>query len=93
MSVNDVYNNLKYDTNIIEKDILKNIKETITKLKPSNIHELFYIYCYLLMKGYFSKNKYYEYNDINEDLVVDYRIFLNLEYMMEKEYVTIIHIT
>ena len=75
MSINDVYNNLKYDMNIIEKTILENIKETITKLKPNNLHELFYIYCYLLMKGYFSKNKYYEYNDINEDFVVDYRIF------------------
>lgn len=33
MSVNDVYNNLKYDTNIIEKDILKKHKRNNNKVK------------------------------------------------------------
>lgn len=71
MSVYDIYNNLKYDMSIIEKDILKNLKEVIKEINPKNIHELFYIYCYLLTKGYFSKNKYYEYSDIDENLEID----------------------
>ena len=71
MSVYDIYNNLKYDMSIIEKDILKNLKEVIKEINPNNIHELFYIYCYLLTKGYFSKDKYYEYSDIDENLEID----------------------
>ena len=75
MSVYDVYNNLKYDMSVIEKDILKNIKEVIKEINPKNIHELFYIYCYLLTNGYFSKDKYYEYSDIDENLEIDHVIF------------------
>ena len=71
MSIYSIYNDLKYDMSIIEKDILKNIKEIIKEINPKNIHELFYIYCYLLMKGYFSKDKYYEYSDIDENLEID----------------------
>lgn len=71
MSIYDIYNDLKYDMSFIEKDILKNIRKIIKELNPENIHELFYIYCYLLMKGYFSKDKYYEYSDIDENLEID----------------------
>ena len=71
MSIYSIYNDLKYDMSIIEKDILKNIKEIIKEINPENIHELFYIYCYLLTKGYLSKDKYYEYSDIDENLETD----------------------
>lgn len=75
MSIYDLYNNMKFEIEEIEKDILLNIKNIIKKTNPKNIHELFYIYCYLLMKGYLSKNKYYEYSDIEEGLEIDHRIF------------------
>ena len=77
MSLSELYNRLSYEMSSIEKEILKNIKETFQKLEPSNIHEYFYLYCYLLFNGYFSKERYYEHNEAKTDEIVDRRIYDN----------------
>ena len=51
MSLSELYNRLSYEMSSLEKVILKNIKDTFQKLEPSNIHEYFYLYCYLLFQG------------------------------------------
>ena len=77
MSLSELYNRLSYEMTSIEKEILKNIKETFQKLEPSNIHEYFYLYCYFLFNGYFSKERYYEHNEAKTDEIVDRRIYDN----------------
>lgn len=81
MSIGSFYSNLSYEISIIDKYILKNLKNTITQFNPNNIHELFYLYCYLLWNGYLSQNKYYEYNDaelyeeIDDNTFKEYKIY------------------
>ena len=77
MSLSELYNRLSNEMSSIEKEILKNIKDTFQKLEPSNIHEYFYLYCYLLFNGYFSKDRYYEHNEAKTDEIVDRRIYDN----------------
>lgn len=77
MSISELYNNLSYEMSILEKIILKNIIETFKKLEPTNIHEYFYLYCYLLFNGYFSVERYYEHNESKTDEIVDRRIYDN----------------
>ena len=77
MSLSELYNRLSNEMSSLEKEILKNIKETFQKLEPSNIHEYFYLYCYLLFNGYFSKERYYEHNEAKTDEIVDRRIYDN----------------
>ena len=77
MSLSELYNRLSCEMLSLEKVILKNIKDTIQKLEPSNIHEYFYLYCYLLFNGYFSKDRYYEHNESKTDEIVDRRIYDN----------------
>ena len=77
MSLSELYNRLSYEMSSLEKVILKNIKDTFQKLEPSNIHEYFYLYCYLLFNGYLSKDKYYEHNEAKTDEIVDRRIYDN----------------
>lgn len=77
MSLSELYNRLSYEMSSLEKVILKNIKDTFQKLEPSNIHEYFYLYCYLLFNGYFSKDRYYEHNEAKTDEIVDRRIYDN----------------
>lgn len=77
MSLSELYNRLSYEMSSIEKVILKNTRETFQKLEPSNIHEYFYLYCYLLFNGYFSKERYYEHNEAKTDEIVDRRIYDN----------------
>lgn len=77
MSLSELYNRLSNEMSSLEKEILKNIKETFQKLEPSNIHEYFYLYCYLLFNGYFSKDRYYEHNEAKTDEIVDRRIYDN----------------
>lgn len=48
-------------------EIFDNIAKLLTDLKTENIHQLFYIYCYLLWNGFFSVDKKYVYN--NKDVV------------------------
>ena len=77
MSLSELYNRLSNEMSSLEKVILKNIKDTFQKLEPSNIHEYFYLYCYLLFNGYLSKDKYYEHNEAKTDEIVDRRIYDN----------------
>ena len=77
MSLSELYNRLSYEMSSLEKVILKNIKDTFQKLEPYNIHEYFYLYCYLLFNGYFSKDRYYEHNEAKTDEIVDRRIYDN----------------
>ena len=77
MSLSELYNRLSYEMSSLEKVILKNIKDTFQKLEPSNIHEYFYLYCYLLFNGYFSKDRYYEHNEAKTDEIIDRRIYDN----------------
>ena len=77
MSLSELYNRLSCEMLSLEKVILKNIKDTFQKLEPSNIHEYFYLYCYLLFNGYFSKDRYYEHNEAKTDEIVDRRIYDN----------------
>lgn len=77
MSLGELYNRLSYEMSALEKVILKNIKDTFQKLEPSNIHEYFYLYCYLLFNGYFSKDRYYEHNEAKTDEIIDRRIYDN----------------
>ena len=77
MSLSELYNRLSCEMLSLEKVILKNIKDTFQKLEPSNIHEYFYLYCYLLFNGYFSKDRYYEHNESKTDEIVDRRIYDN----------------
>lgn len=44
-----------------------NITKLLTDLKTENIHQLFYVYCYLLWNGFFSIDKKYVYN--NKDII------------------------
>lgn len=71
-----------YETQLINRElsdvrfeIFDNITKLLTDLKTENIHQLFYIYCYLLWNGFFSVDKKYVYN--NKDIVdEDNTIFL-----------------
>lgn len=44
-----------------------NITKLLTSLRTENIHQLFYVYCYLLWNGFFSVDKKYVYN--NKDII------------------------
>ena len=57
-----------------KKEILVNVKNILKMLDLNNIHQYFYVYCYLLWNGYFSVTKHHEYNDINIDTELDNRI-------------------
>lgn len=46
---------------------IKNIVKLFEELKMNNIHEQFYVFCYLLWNGYFSVEKSYVYN--NRDII------------------------
>lgn len=50
-------------------DIVENISKLIKELNLKNIHEIFFVFCYLLWNGYFSIDKKYVYNsvDISEE--------------------------
>lgn len=54
--------------------ILKNTKQLILELKLNNIHQYFYLYCYLLWNGYFSYTKSHEYSDIGIGVYLDTRV-------------------
>lgn len=43
----------------IHSDIVQNIADLINELPLNNIHEKFYVFCYLLWNGYFSYGKSY----------------------------------
>lgn len=77
MSIGSFYSNLSHEMYLLEKTILKNIKETFQKLEPTNIHENFYLYCYLLFNGYFSVERYYEHNEAKTDEMFDRNIYDN----------------
>lgn len=77
MTVESYYNNLSQEMFLLEKTILKNIKETFNRIEPNNLHEYFYLYCYLLFNGYFSKDKYYEHNEDTIFEIVDRNIYDN----------------
>ena len=77
MSLSELYNRLSSEMKSLEKVILENIIKTFKKTEPSNIHEYFYLYCYLLFNGYFSKERYYEHNEAKTDEIVDRRIYDN----------------
>lgn len=77
MSIGNFYSNLLYEMSTIETIVLKNTIETFQKLEPTNIHEYFYLYCYLLFNGYFSVERYYEHNDAQTDEIVDRNIYDN----------------
>lgn len=49
---------------------IKNVSKLLEELNLSNIHEHFYIFCYLLWNGYFSLEKSYSYN--NRDILDEY---------------------
>lgn len=54
---------------------VENISKLLKEININNIHELFYIYCYLLWNGYFSIDKSYVYN--SKDILDEYNtIFL-----------------
>ena len=48
---------------IIHDNIINNITELINNLPLNNIHEKFYIFCYLLHNGFLSIDKSYTYNN------------------------------
>ena len=45
-----------------QHEAVDNIANLFKKLNLSNIHEYFYVYCYMLWNGYFSVDKSYAYN-------------------------------
>jgi len=54
---------------------IENISKLLKELNVNNVHELFYVYCYLLWNGYFSIDKSYVYN--SKDILDEYNtIFL-----------------
>lgn len=78
MSIESYYNNLSQEMFLLEKTILKNIKETFDKIElDNNIHQFFYLYCHLLFNGYFSKNRYYEHNENTIYEIIDRNIYDN----------------
>ncbi len=63
-----------YETQLVNEKLFcarfesfDNIIKLLTDLKTENIHQLFYVYCYLLWNGFFSVDKKYVYN--NKDIV------------------------
>lgn len=57
----------KIDSELYSKhtDIVVNIFKLIKELNLNNIHEIFYVFCYLLWNGYFSIDKKYVYNSVD----------------------------
>lgn len=51
-----------YEKQIIHNNIVNNIATLIKELSLNNIHETFYVFCYLLWNGYFSIGKTYMYS-------------------------------
>ena len=46
-------------------DTIRNIGKLFNELKLDNVHEKFYVFCYLLWNGYFSVDKTYVYSNKN----------------------------
>lgn len=74
MSISELYYDALDELDINKKEILQNTKEAFEKLEMQNIHEYFYVYCYLLWNGYFSKEKSYEYSDTGIETYTDFNI-------------------
>ena len=49
---------------LLRLDIVEQIGNMMKELPLHNIHEKFYVFCYLLWNGYFSVDKQYAYSDI-----------------------------
>lgn len=56
-------NKIYKEEDLIHENIIENIVKLILELPLNNIHEQFYVFCYLLWNGYFSINKKYSYNN------------------------------
>ena len=56
-----------------KKEILNNIKQLINELKLNNIHQYFYLYCYLLWNGFFSYTHNHKYS-LTTDGLLDNKI-------------------
>lgn len=56
-------NKIYSEKEIIHRNIIENIAKLILELPLENIHEQFYVLCYLLWNGYFSIDKMYSYNN------------------------------
>ena len=52
------------DKLLLRLDIVEQIGNMMKELPLNNIHEKFYVFCYLLWNGYFSVDKKYAYSDI-----------------------------
>ena len=50
---------------LVNSKSINNISELLEGLKLGNIHQYFYVFCYLLWNGYFSIDKIYAYNNSN----------------------------
>lgn len=55
----------EHNSSKLYNEEIKNISNLMDELDLDNIHEIFYVYCYLLWNGYFSDNKKYIFDSTN----------------------------